>query len=109
MERPRIDQQKFARRTIGRRPTGRRQPGMLLAVVLVIALAPIGWMNVAAQLLLPTSAPSPSSPSVASARRAAASGATPEVATATPTTVRVAADPGARQASAALDAMLQRE
>ena len=39
------------------RATNRRDPGLLLAVALIIALAPIGWVNAVGQMLLPTNVP----------------------------------------------------
>jgi murein DD-endopeptidase MepM/ murein hydrolase activator NlpD len=78
----------------------------LLAVILVIVVAPIGWIGAVSQLFLPTNVASPAQAGGASARRAAAPvEATPRIATpATPTPA--AAQAAAATSAAALNAML---
>ncbi len=51
-----------SRRVAQQRAPARRDPGLLLAVALIIAVAPIGWINAIGQLVLPTNLPARSAP-----------------------------------------------
>lgn len=70
----------------------RRDPGLLLAVALIIVVAPIGWINAVSQLLLPTGLPPHTAPPTSSESRRG--GATFDIAangsTATPPTIPTA-------------------
>ncbi len=86
-----------SRRLARQREPVRRDPGLFLAVTLIIALAPIGWINAIGQIVLPTNLPTQSAPTArpSESRRG---GATLDVnaisATSTPTVVPPLERPG---------------